>query len=44
MTRNSKLTACILIAIGVHAAIFTATDVGLRAANDALRSFGTADR
>ena len=43
MTRNSKLTACILIAIGVHAAIFTATDVGLRAANDALRSFGPAD-
>jgi len=42
-TRNSKLTACILIAIGVHAAIFTATDVGLRAANDALRSFGPAD-
>jgi len=43
MTRNSKLTACILIAIGVHAAIFTATDIGLRAANDALRSFGPAD-
>ena len=43
MTRNSKLTACILIAIGVHAAIFAATDVGLRAANDALRSFGPAD-
>ena len=35
MTRNSKLTACILIAIGVHAAIFAATDVGLRAANNA---------
>ena len=43
MTRNSKLTACILIAIGVHAAIFAATDVGLRAANNALRSFGPAD-
>ena len=43
MTRNFKLTACILIAIGVHAAIFAATDVGLRAANDALRPFGPAD-
>ena len=44
MTRKSKLTACILIAIGVHAAIFAATDVGLRAANNVLRSFGPADQ
>lgn len=43
ITRNCKLAACILIAVLVHAAIFAATDAGLRAANDALKSFGPAD-
>jgi hypothetical protein len=43
MTRNFKLVACTLAAIGVHAVIFAATDAGLRAANDALRSHGPAD-
>jgi hypothetical protein len=43
MTRNQKLAACVLIAIGVHAMIFVATDVGLKAANRALKQYGPAD-
>jgi hypothetical protein len=43
MTRNSKLTACIFIAIAVHAVIFVATDAGLRSANAALKAYGPGD-
>jgi hypothetical protein len=43
MSRNSKLSACILLAIGIHATIFAATDAGLRAANAALKPYVVAD-
>jgi hypothetical protein len=43
MTRITKLTLCILIAVTAHAAIFAVTDACLRAANAALRSSGPAD-
>src|SRR5438067_2101842 len=43
MTRNSKRTVYILIAIAVHAVIFIVTDVGLRAADAAIKPNGSAD-
>jgi hypothetical protein len=43
MTRDLTPAKCIVTAIGVHAVIFAATGVGLKAANHALQSFGPAD-
>jgi hypothetical protein len=43
MSRNAKLITCTLIAVAAHAAIFVATDSGLRAVNAAIGASKHAD-